>query len=167
MNWFKKLFSFLMKPRTLSAPGWNFSVMVDGDDLVVKGTTATWFGGNNDPQDNGETASGVMTRGNPDCMGCALPVIVRDAEGKPVFSTHDSPLALTPHIPWHTQVQVTHHDNSITIPLIDNGPARSSTRGIDLTVAAFHALGGCLKEGVISVDYRVLGAAKYLSTNQE
>ena len=35
---------------------------------------ATWFGGDDDPGDNGQTASGVLTRGHPSLLGCALPL---------------------------------------------------------------------------------------------
>ena len=35
---------------------------------------ATWFGGDDDPEDNGQTASGVPTKGNPTLLGCALPL---------------------------------------------------------------------------------------------
>lgn len=142
--------------QTIQREGWSFSVQVEGDDLVVYGTSATWFGGDADPLDNGETASGVLTRGNPKVMGCALPVLPF------VRSTANSPL---PRIPWKTMVQVSVPGlPGITVPLIDNGPARSAGDGIDLTVAAFKALGGTLVDGVLhDVTYRVLGGAAYLS----
>ncbi len=161
MSWWTAIRNLFQK--TVSKPGWNFEVLIDGDDLVVNNTAATWFGGDNDSQDNGLTASGVHTAGNPQCMGCALPVIVRDAEGKLMVSTYDSPLAVEPHIPWKTQVKVTRAGVSITVPLIDNGPTKSSGHGIDLTQAAFRALGVPLRSGVALVSYRVIGGAKYLN----
>ena len=61
--------------RVIERPGWSFRVLVENGDLIVQETTATWFGGDRDPLDNGETASGVLTRGHPDLLGCALPVL--------------------------------------------------------------------------------------------
>lgn len=145
---------------------WKFDATVDGNDIVVSNTIATWFGGDEDVesgQDNGLTASGVKTAGNPNCMGCALPVEVYDAARELVRSTCDSPLARDPHIPWKTMVQVTRGIQTITVPLIDNGPSKSSGHGLDLTQAAFRALGVPVRVGTMTVSYRVLGAAKWLS----
>ncbi len=135
---------------------WAFTVRVDGDDLVCDDTTATWFGGCDDPLDNGQTASGIPTCGNPDLLGCALPVVGHHP------STKGSPLAFSPRIPWHTQVEVTHKatGKTITVPLLDNGPAKWAKDGIDLTKAAFKVFAP-IKVGVIKVSFRVKGAAKY------
>lgn len=135
---------------------WAFSVRVDGEDLVCDETTATWFGGCDDPLDNGQTASGVPTCGNPDLLGCALPVVGHHP------STKGSPLAFSPRIPWHTPVEVTHTatGKKITVPLLDNGPAKWAKDGIDLTKAAFKVFAP-IKAGVIRVSFRVKGAAKY------
>src|SRR5262245_4363779 len=43
----------------------TFTAEVSGDDIVVRNVKATWFGGADDPEDNGETASGISTRANP------------------------------------------------------------------------------------------------------
>src|SRR5262245_32429214 len=51
--------------------GWNFKVFVDGEDLVVENVRATCFGGADDPQDSGETASGVSTKNNPGLKACS------------------------------------------------------------------------------------------------
>lgn len=135
--------------------GWAFSIRKDGEDLVCDSGMCTFFGGTaeQDPEDNGETASGVSTRKNPDVMGCALPVV-------PMHSTPDSPL---PRIPWHTKVMVTAGDKSIIVPLLDNGPSKSCGHAIDLTRAAWRALGFPFEKGVARVSYRVLGASKYLT----
>ena len=135
--------------------GWSFSVRVDGDDLVCDDATATWFGGCDDELDNGQTASGVPTCGNPDLLGCALPVVPNHP------STAGSPLAFRPRIPWKTLVEVTHNGKTLTVPLLDNGPARSAGDAIDLTQAAFKEFAP-LKQGVLrGVSFRVLGAARY------
>jgi len=151
--------------KVISRNGWAFTVEIDGEDLVVNGTTGTWFGGGNDSGDDGETSSGVMNDGrDPNLLGCALPVEWFS------HSTYDSPFIPTPHaqrripsIPWHTPVVVTHGTAQITVALIDNGPAKSVRRGIDLTAPAFRALGGNLESGVMMVSYRIPGAAGYLS----
>ena len=131
---------------------WCFHVRIDGEDLVCDSGTATWFGGCDDPLDNGETASGVKTCGNPDLMGCALPVVDHHP------STKGSPLAFRPRIPWGTKVIVQCGEKSIVVPLIDNGPAKSARDAIDLTQAAFKQFAP-LKRGVIPVRFRILGGA--------
>lgn len=133
---------------------WAFKAEVDGKDLVVRNTTATFFGGDHDPLDNGETSSGTMTKGNPFCMGCALPVVPTHP------STANSPL---PRLPWGIMVEVTANGRRITVPLIDNGPACSARDGIDLTIHAFKALGIPLAQGVAAVSYRIFGGAKYVN----
>ena len=140
--------------KKLSSPGWCFEVEIDGDDLVCRNATATWFGGANDPLDNGETASGANTKDNPEILGCALPVVPTHP------STAGSPLAFKVRIPWGTMVEVERQGKRICVPLIDNGPAKSARDAIDLTVAAFEEFAP-LKQGVIGCSFRVLGAAKY------
>src|SRR5436190_3725301 len=65
-----------MADNIIHSPGWPFDVEVIGDDLAVKEVLATAFGGASDPQDSGETASGVSTKLHPDIVGCALPMRV-------------------------------------------------------------------------------------------
>ena len=72
----------------LSALPW-FPVIRNGDDLVVSRAAATWFGGDSDPGDNGQTASGVPTKGNPSLLGCALPLA-----GYGLQSLHGTPLPM-------------------------------------------------------------------------
>ena len=145
----------LPDPAVLPGSGrYGFTARIDGDDLLVQGVQATWFGGANDPQDNGETASGLSTRLHPELLGCALPM-----DG--FRATAGSPL---PRLPWlTTRVLVTRPANgrSVTVALVDLGPSAPprARAAIDLTVAAFRALGGNLKTGVLTVDYRVLGGA--------
>lgn len=161
-SWIKTLFS---KPKMIDT-GWKFKAEVIGDDVLVRDTTATWFGGEADVEsgdDNGETASGIDTVGNPGLMGCALPVIVRDASGRLKKSTCTSPIAVTPHLPWKTMVEVTCGAVTITVPLLDNGPTKGSGDGIDLTQAAFKAFGRPLSQGVIKgISYKILGVARYM-----
>lgn len=150
--------------------GWSFAVIVHGDDLLVENTTATWFGGANDPHDSGKTASGVMTKGNPKLLGCSLPMNYQGPDYPTRKAVGGSPL---PMLPWGlartgdpkiggTNVIVTCGTKSLTLPLIDIGPARWARDGIDLTQAAFVQLGGSLRRGVIPVSYRIIGGAKHL-----
>jgi len=133
-----------MNPRT-----WE---MAFSGNLIVSGM-ASWFGGGNDPDDNGETASGVMNDGrDPDLMGCALPLAF--SNGKLVPSCVGSPF---PPLPYKsTMVKVTANGKTIIIPIIDCGPALHENRPIDLTQAAFKALGGDLEKGLLPVSFQVL-----------
>jgi hypothetical protein len=130
----------------MSARTWK---LIYAGDISCSGI-ASWFGGGNDPGDDGQTASGVLNDGsNPHLMGCALPL---SWDGVNVGSCQGSPL---PILPWGTIVQVTAGKTTITVPLIDVGPALDENRPIDLTVAAFLALGGVLASGLIPVTFVV------------
>lgn len=135
-----------------------------GDDIIVSNVRSTWFGGPDDPTDNGETASGISTVENPDLQGCALPM-----DGFNTPKTNGSPI---PRLPWRLPVRVTDRSSgtSGTFELIDLGPSKfaPSHAAIDLTEAAFRALGADPHVGVIGVDYVIVGGAKYLpSTTQQ
>lgn len=141
--------------------GFKVAVDVAAGDLVVPNTLAnsrpdaSWFGGPADKEDDGETASGV-----PDhvygVMGCSLPVCGRGA------ATDGSPI---PQLPWKILVRVYCHatGKTIEVPLIDVGPSFGTDHAIDLTEAAFNALGISLSQGLAAVDFRILGGAQYLS----
>ena len=154
----------------IAVPGWSFSVIVLNDDLLVENTTATFFGGDNDPMDNGKTSSGVLTKGHPELLGCSLPMNYQGPDLRTRRAVGGSPIpmlpwGITPHgmpVPGGTNVIVTFKDKSLTVPLIDIGPAKWTRDGIDLTQAAFLALGGHRKQGVIPVSYRILGGAKFI-----
>jgi peptidoglycan hydrolase-like protein with peptidoglycan-binding domain len=145
---------------------WAWVAKIDGNDIVIEDASLTWFGGDHDPLDNGLTASGVKTKGNPDLMGVAL-AVVNDSP-----ATNGSPLAFEvkgknqPGIPWFTPVVLTKGEITETAELIDNGPAASAKDACDATVALFKALGGNLKDGVITgVHIRIVGAAIYARGN--
>lgn len=147
--------------KKLTGTRYPWAVLVEGDDLVVRGEEATWFGGSNDPMDDGRTASGVSTKANPHLLGCSLPMDLGPlAKHNPC---EGSPL---PKLSWFTKVLVTNRDTatSVTVQLIDLGPSAPpvATAAIDLTQAAFVALGGDLKAGRLPVDFRIVGAAKTL-----
>lgn len=122
-------------------------------DIIGYGI-ATWFGGDDDPQDDGSTASGLSTKGNPTLQGCALPIPTCDA-------TKGSPLPILPYL--KTMVMITADNGKcVTVPLIDVGPALSTNHAIDVTQQTFKDLGGDLSGGILSVQYRILLAGMVL-----
>jgi len=150
-TWLRKLLGMKDHPNVFVGDGaWGFTATVDGDDIVVRNARATWFGGANDPQDDGKTASGVNTKRRPTIQGCALPMNFGPCVGSPI-----------PKLPWGTKVEVTHLETGkkLTVHVIDLGPSRSTGNAIDLTVAAFKQFAP-LSVGKIAVDYRILGAAR-------
>jgi hypothetical protein len=148
----------------LSTLDW-FPVVRHGDDLVVPRAAATWFGGDNDPEDNGQTASGVPTKGHPSLLGCALPLAgygLKSLRGTPLpmmaFGLHHdgSP---NPEGAW---AEVTCGLLTLNLPVIDLGPSLRTRHAIDLTVAAFKHFVGDLSQGVITVSYRLKRGGLYL-----
>ncbi|MBA7714579.1 hypothetical protein ES703_123605 [subsurface metagenome] len=133
--------------------------MVSGDDIVVRDVTSTWFGGIDDPSDNGRTASGLSTRDNPDLIGCALPM---DRAGSP--KTDGSPIPKLPYLTTIVAVTNKKTGTSLSVKLIDLGPAKppASRHALDLTKAAFRALGGNPDDGVMRVDYKIIDGARHV-----
>ena len=148
-RWLKRILGMKETPIALQGDSrFGFTAFVEGDDIVVRDARATWFGGANDPEDNGETASGISTIKRPNIQGCALPMNFGACVGSPI-----------PKVPWGTKVEVTHDGKTITVPVIDLGPSRGTGNAIDLTVAAFEEFAPRAK-GKIIVDYRILGGAR-------
>src|SRR3984893_14155498 len=127
-------------------------VLVQGNDLVVRNAKASNF-------NDSTTASGI-TANDPNVLGCALPL-----PGS--TKTQGTPLPTIGLTRTRPQVLVKHRGNqkAITVELIDVGPAASvsSKAGIDLTFAAFRALGEDLSKGIIPVDFTVIGGARFVS----
>jgi len=150
--------------KNISSLDW-LPVIVQGDDLVTPITYATWFGGDHDPEDNGETASGVRTKGNPSLLGCSIPM-----DGYGIKSLRGSPLPRMPFGLHHdgsenpngAWVEVTCGLLTLRLPVIDLGPSLRTRHGLDLTVAAFKQLAGSLVQGVIKVSMRIKHGALYL-----
>ena len=140
--------------------GFKLGVDVAEGDLVVPNLLAShrddasWFGGPADADDNGETASGVADHVYG-VMGCSLPMDGRGA------ATEGSPI---PALPWKIQVRIYCRSTGkqVTVPLLDVGPSFGTDHAIDLTEAAFNALGISLDAGLTAVDFRILGGAQYL-----
>ena len=140
---------------------WPWNAHIDGDDIVVIGARATCFGGSNDPQDSGETASGISTKANPNLAACSLPMIYTGASRALLKALGGSPL---PRMPWKTMVQVTDaHGNTYSFPVIDLGPAKYTGNAIDLTIAAARLFNSKATANNFEMicDYRIIGAAKY------
>ena len=139
---------------------------------MVRNAKTTWFGGDTDPNDSGETASGVKTKGNPGIIGCALPMDLSILSPVNQHPRHYEPTSGSglPKIPWLTKLIVTNEDKTITknVELIDIGPNKSaeSVADFDLTPAAFLALGGKAdfkhNSGDMICHYRILGGTKFL-----
>jgi len=148
----------------LSPLDW-FPVVRSGDDLLVPRAAATWFGGDADPDDHGQTASGVPTKGQPTLLGCALPLAGYGLKGLrgtplPMMALACTTTALpNPDGAW---AEVTCGLLTLKLPVIDLGPALRTRHGIDLTVAAFKHFVGDLSQGVITVSYRLIRGALYL-----
>ena len=141
---------------------WFFNAAISNDDIVVHDQIATWFGGDDDPQDDGETASGVNTKGSPKLIGCSLPM---DGFQK-VRATKGSPI---PRLPWVTLVEVTNLDapagtTPLLCPLIDIGPAKKTRHALDFTHEAFRRLGGNLNRGTMRVNFRIVSGAQFASS---
>lgn len=146
---------------------WPFTIRIDGADLVVDNILVTCFGGAFDPQDDGQTASGISTK-DPTVDAVSLPM--RDDEDAALAG---SPL---PRMPFGTIVTVI-IDGIVYAPprgVIDLGPGKQATKGVglahalDLTVAAaarfapgvplWQLASSFAKRGA----YRIVGGAKYL-----
>jgi len=141
---------------------WPWHAWIDGDDIVVLNARATAFGGQYDPQDNGETASGLSTKMNPSFIGCALPMIYTGTGKALLAALGGSPI---PRIPWRSMVQVTEVSTGkqIIAKVIDLGPAKRTGNAIDLTVAAArmfnpHATASNFE---LACHYRILDAARF------
>ncbi len=147
----------------ISVPGWNFVVRIDGDDLCVDNCRATCFGGSNDPQDNGDTASGISTKKNPGLAAVSLPMDF----GNSVPNTKGSPI---PKLPWKTMVEVIDLNSSGNtvpshqFPLIDIGPAKKTGNAIDFTIAAARLFNpkATASNFEMRCSFRIIGGAKFL-----
>ena len=141
---------------------WPWNAWIDGNDIVVVNARCTAFGGANDPQDNGETASGLSTKMNPSFVGCALPMNYEGTGKALLAALGGSPI---PKIPWRCQVVVTEvaTGKQITAKVIDLGPAKKTGNALDLTVAAARLFNPRATSSNFSMmcHCRILDGAKY------
>jgi hypothetical protein len=142
---------------------WPWSAHIDGNDIIVLNARATCFGGDSDPQDNGETASGVNTKANPTLKACALPRIYVGKNKALLKALGGSPI---PSIPFQIKVEVTDPatGKTLTVPFIDIGPAKWTGNALDLTIAAARYFNpkATANRFELLCSYRIIGGAKYL-----
>lgn len=150
--------------KTLGDGTWPWTARIDGEDVVVDSCRMTCFGGGDDPQDSGETASGISTKLRPDIAACSLPM---DGRAFPGLSRAEhaaldgSPI---PRVPFKTLVRVTVDHKTVELPVIDLGPAKRTGNAIDLTIAAAKLFDpkATARSFEAHGSFRVLGAAKYV-----
>ncbi len=144
-------------------PGWPWVAYIQGADVIIGPGRCTWFGGGDDPGDNGETMSGVDNRG-AGVPGVALPVAwwVKSTAGSPLCPVRFG--ARKPRIPWGTLVEVSWRGIKVVAPLIDNGPSDYTGNICDLSPPTFDAFGvkrtrnsGSLSGAMV----RIIGAAAF------
>ena len=146
----------------------KFTAEVVGDDIVLHNVRATCFGGSADPQDSGETASGLSTK-----KFHWLPAVSLPMDGRMFSSTSaafhkaldGSPI---PKVPWGTMVKITHMNGvdvpDYTFPVIDLGPGKRTGNALDLTIAAarLYSARASATNFEAMVDFVILGGAKYV-----
>ncbi len=146
----------------------KFEAEVVGQDIVLRGVRATCFGGAADPEDSGETASGISTKAFAWLAAVSLPMDGRmfSSKSKSFHTALDgSPI---PRVPWGTMVQITHMNGvdvpDYTFPVIDLGPAKRTGNALDLTIAAarIYSARASATNFTATVDFAILGGAKYL-----
>ena len=162
---------------------WPWSAMIEGDDILVEGL-ATAFGGDDDPEDDGQTASGVSTSDNPEIMACALPMRVDELDALSGSPIPRMPFGLHPdgrRNPLGAWVAVEFIDTAqdsaaapptqglrapLIVPVIDLGPGKRTGHVIDLTVAAarLRASDATADNFEAPVRYRIIGGAKYITS---
>ena len=144
--------------------GRGLTLHVVGDDLIIRNARVTAFGGANDPQDSGETASGISTK-PPGTLGCALPRNYTGSNGPTREALIGSPIPES--LPWRTPVEFTELSTGkkLTVPFIDLGPNLKTTTNFgDLTVAAAKHFdpNASATRFEMRADIRIIGGAKYL-----
>lgn len=150
--------------RTLRGDGsFPWTAEVVGDDIVIRNARATCFGGSDDPQDSGETASGIHTKDHPELAACSLPMDYNGAHAPTRRALSGSPI---PRVPWKTQVRVTHGDKVLTVPVIDLGPAKNTGNALDLTIAAarFFDPHATARNFEMRCEVCIIGGVKYLKS---
>ncbi len=144
---------------------WAWSCRIDGADIVVDHARITCFGGSNDPQDSGATASGISTKNNPIIVGCALPM---DGRLWPTLTRREHNSldgSGIPRVPWRTVVQVTIGDETKDVPVIDLGPGKRTGNALDLTIGAARLFDprATATDFAVVGSYRIVGAEQYIS----
>jgi len=156
---------------------WPWFASIDGNDIVVLDAKTTAFGGSFDKGDDGKTASGCPTIGNPGLLGCGLPM---DGYAKSPIEHAALDGTPIPHMPFgvfagcgdnpagaHVMVTDRATGKRITVPAIDLGPAKKTGHALDLTVAAarFFKSNATANNFGMKLDYRILNGAKFVKSS--
>jgi hypothetical protein len=170
------------RPLVLSGDGsWSFTADIVGDDIVVHDIVITCFGGAFDPQDNGQTASGVNTKTNA-IRGVSIAMdgrqftgissaVHRALDGAPIPRLRNAH-GLTA---WHLPVEVNIGNVFYTPPdgIVDLGPGKQASdpgkpHGLDLTplAASYFAPNASLQSLSRNFEmrgsFRIIGGAKLI-----
>jgi hypothetical protein len=153
--------------RVLTGDGsYPWTAQIDGADIVVTNARATCWGGPDDPQDDGSTASGISTKANPDLQACSLPMNYTGEDAETRASLIGSPI---PMMPWKTMVRVTDPSRSMSVdvPVIDLGPGKTTGNSLDLTTAAarYFVPNANPRNFALRCTYRILGGAQYVGSS--
>lgn len=136
---------------------------IDGDDLVVRNVRSTCFGGTSDPQDSGDTASGISTK-DPDIRGVALPRRYTGHNGPLLKALGDG--LIPARVPFGLPVEITDlaTGHQEWAPFLDIGPASHTGNFLDVTeaVAKLFDSAATSRNFEMQCTYRVVGGAKYL-----
>ena len=148
---------------------WPWQAQIVGDDIVLFGY-ASCFGGDSDPQDDGETASGISTKTHPTLAACSIPMDGRMFSGLSRLeraALNGCPLPRVPFI--KTMVRVAAGGVTQDLEVIDLGPGKQATTSkaephvIDLTVAAAKQFdpNATATNFMWKVEATILGGAQY------
>jgi hypothetical protein len=155
--------------RFIKNPKVPWVMEANGEDILIRGAIVTCFGGANDPQDNGDTSSGVSTKRHPEIMGCALPFNIAHSacEGSPIpffgwgVRSNGNPNPDGAHVSF-----VDEQSGQILgpIPAIDLGPGLHTGHAGDLTEAAAKVFDPRANSRSFErkLTIRIHGAAKHL-----
>lgn len=151
---------------------WPWSAWAVGDDIMIRNARATCFGGSNDPDDSGETASGISTRTNPNLAAVALPMDGRSfrgmtsAEHRALDGSPIPRLGEWPKNALSTRVVLTKGSIVIEVPVIDLGPGKRTATPVDLTIAAarkFNPTATASNFSTVLDSVRIIGAREFLA----
>lgn len=158
---------------------WPFVPRIDQGDIVIDDIICTCFGGADDPQDNGDTASGVNTKRNPDRQAASVPMDISKAKRINLSASHRLGASLAAHrsldgcpipvVDWFTPIHIESNGRVLVTQIIDLGPGKQATtnpsepHAVDLTVAAakFFDPEATATNFSMRCNVRIIGAAKY------
>lgn len=151
---------------------WPFTPELDQGDIILEDVCCTCFGGSDDPQDSGETASGINTKGNPDLLGASVPMDISKWKGvsAAVHAALDG--CPIPVLDFFLPIQITSGKQTLVTQIIDLGPGLQATRkasephAVDLTVAAARHFNprATARDFFMRCDVRIIGGAKYVES---